>query len=678
MRPRLLQHTSPWWDRLRLSQTARLIVIPSLAGLMTGGAAICFVELIDFVQWLAIGSTDWPLRVLPHLRWYHVFLAPIVGGLIVGPLVHKLSPEAEGHGVPEVIETVMVRGGRMRSRVAVVKSVASALTIGTGGSVGREGPIVQIGAAVGSTIGQLLRLPAEQLRILAACGTAGGIAAVFNAPIAGAFFALEVITRNFAMRAFSPVVLSSVLATVVSRAYFGDHPAFRVQPYELESIVEMGMYVGLGLVCGLVGAMFVRTMDRFESWMSRIPIPRMWHPALGGIALGGLIVLIPNLYGVGYATMDSALSGMLPWHLLALLLPMKIVATSLTIASGGSGGVFLPSLYIGSVAGGLYGVGVHELLPRLSAGSGAYALVGMAGVLAAATHSPITAMLLLIEVTGDYKIILPVMIVVTLATIVGRSVEKDSLYTLKLARQGAAVYRHEDLILRTHTVGQVMKPPSHVFRDDTPIAGVLRYFLEHEAVSLYVIDAQGRLVGTISIHDIKDPEIGELGPLVLAVDVAEPNVLKVSPEDTLADCMDQFVASEQDELPVVRGSGELVGIVSRRNVLRVFNSELLRHVFLDISVREQSAGSVRESLRLGQGLTISRMETPPAFVGRSLREANLRAAFSLTVVAIRHLESEEDELPDPAEPLGEKDVLVVVGSPPDIDRFRTAGCGTAV
>jgi CBS domain-containing protein len=321
---------------------------------------------------------------------------------------------------------------------------------------------------------------------------------------------------------------------------------------------------------------------------------------------------------------------------------------------------------------------VHELLPGLSASSGAYALVGMAGVLAASTHSPITAMILLIEITGDYKIVLPVMIVVTLATIVGRSLKQDSLYTLKLGRSGTAIYRHEDLILRTHTVGQVMKPPSHLLREETPLAEIIRYFLEHEAVFLYVIDADRRLVGTISIHDIKDPEIGELGPLVLAVDVAEPDVPRVSPEDTLADCMDQFVVSEQDELPVVARSGELVGIVTRRNVLRVFNSELLRHVFLDISVREQSTGSVRESLRLGEGLTVARMETPPAFVGRSLREANLRAAFNLTVVAIRHLDEEEDQLPDPAEPLSAVDVLVVVGRLSDVERFRTAARDTTV
>ena len=505
---RLSAVVQSWRLSLGRIQGTKLIVLPCITGVLTGAATIGFVELINLVQWLAIGSTAWPLRVIPHLHWYHVLLVPMIGGAIVGPLVRFFAPEAEGHGVPEVIEAVMMRGGRIRKRVATIKSLASALTIGTGGSVGREGPVVQIGAALGSTLGQLLRLPAEQIKTLAACGAAGGIAAVFNAPIAGAFFALEVITGNFAMPAFSPVILSSVLATVVSRAYFGDHPAFIVQPYKLESVVEIAVYIGLGLFCGIVAAAFVWTIDKLETLAPRLPIPKLWRPAAGGLLLGAMIVPFPYLYGVGYGTMDAALSGTLPWHVLALLIPIKILATSLTLASGGSGGVFLPSLYIGSVAGGLYGVAVHSLLGPQAAGSGAYALVGMAGVLAAATHSPITAMILLFEVTGDYKIILPVMIVVTLATIVGRALKEDSLYTLKLSRQGIALHRREDLIMRSHTVGEVMQPPASVISARTPIGETVQYFLQHEVFNAYVTDAEDRFVGTISIHDIKDPEVG--------------------------------------------------------------------------------------------------------------------------------------------------------------------------
>jgi chloride channel protein, CIC family len=672
---RLVGIVRGWGISLQRVQSLKLVILPSLTGAVTGAATIAFVELLKFVQWLAIGSTGLPLHILPGLAWYHVLIVPALGGLVVGPLVRLLAPEAEGHGVPEVIEAVMLGGGRIRRRVAAVKSIASAVTIGTGGSVGREGPIVQIGAAVGSALGQVLRLPADQLKTLAACGAAGGIAAVFNAPIAGAFFALEVIAGNFAMPAFGPVVLSSVIATVISRAYFGNHPAFVVQPYQLESVAEIGLYLGLGVLCGMVAASFIWVMERFENLAPRVPIPKIWRPAAGGLVLGALILAVPNLYGVGYATMDGALSGKLSWTLLALLLPAKIVATSLTLSSGGSGGVFLPSLYIGSVAGGLYGSVVHALFPHITAGSGAYALVGMAGVLSAATHSPMTAMILLFEVTGDYAIILPVMIVTTLATLVGQAFKRDSLYTLKFSRRGIALHRREDMIMRSHTVREIMRPVSAVIDGRTPISETVQYFLDQEVTSVFVTSPSGNFVGVISIHDIKSPDIRELGPVVVAQDVAAPNVHVVAPENTLADCMDHFVQSENDELPVVEVEGRLVGVVSRRDVLRVYTTELLHHEYVGVAV-SSTEGQGGPRIRLAHGMMLTRVPVPSWLARRSLREANLRATYNLTVVGVRDHGADDDRLPDPTEPLRPDDVLVVVGKTADIDRFRRA-TGTA-
>jgi CIC family chloride channel protein len=668
-----------WRVSLQRLQTTNLILLPCATGVLTGAGTIAFVELINFVQWLAIGSTDWPLRVVAHLPWYRVLLVPLIGGLMVGPLVRFLAPEAEGHGVPEVIEAVAMRGGRIRKRVAAVKSLASALTIGTGGSVGREGPIVQIGAALGSTLAQLLRLPAEQVKTLAACGAAGGIAAVFNAPIAGAFFALEVIVGNFAMPAFGPVILSSVLATVVSRSYFGDHPAFIVQPYELASVVEIGAYVGLGLFCGVVAVAFVWTMDTLDTFMPRLPLPKMWRPAAGGLVLGAMILVLPYLYGVGYGTMDAALSGKLSWQLLALLIPLKIIATSLTLASGGSGGVFLPSLYIGSVTGGLYGIAIDSVLGAWAAGSGAYALVGMAGVLAAATHSPITAVILLFEVSGDYKIILPVMIVATLATMVSRALKDASIYSLKLSRQGIDLQRREEIILRSHTVSEVMGRAKSVLNDRTPVGETVQYFLQHDIFRAYVTDEQDRLVGTISIHDIKDPDVEALGPLVLAREIAESNISCVAPDATFAMCMDTFALGEDDELPVVDPEHRLLGVVTRRDVLRVYGSELLRHQYLGTTSADGEDGGGRRAVRLSPGMTLARIPIPTWLVSCSLRDANLRVAYNLTVVAVQRGGRGEDQLPDPNESLRPEDVLVVVGKPTDIERFRQAtGNGTGI
>lgn len=657
-----------------------MVLLPCVVGVLTAGAAIAFVYLIAGVQWLAIGSTDLPLKVLHQVPTWRVLIAPVLGGLVVGPLVRYLAPEAQGHGVPEVIEAVTTRGGVIRARVATVKSLASALTIGSGGSVGREGPIVQIGAAVGSVVAQALKLPPASTRTLAACGAAGGIAAAFNAPIAGAFFALEVITGNFAMPSFGPVILSSVMATVVSRAYFGDHPAFIVQPYAMQSVYEIPLYVGLGLVCGLVAVVFVRTMNAFEHAAARAPVPREWRPALGGLVLGVMILALPNLYGVGYVTMDGALSGSLAWPLLAILLPAKIVATSLTLASGGSGGVFLPALYLGAIAGGLYGTLVQHLLPAVTAGSGAYALVGMAGVLSAATHSPLTALLLLFEMSGDYKIILPVMLVVTLATSVARSLERESLYSNALVQRGIKLHRREDVIMRSHTVGEVMRPVELTLRDSAPIGDVIAAFLTRGLVRAYVVDDAGKLVGEVSILDIQDPEVRALGNLVNARDLARSEVRAIRSTDTLADTLDELVWEERDELPAVDSGGKLVGAISRRDVLRVYTNELLTEDFLGIADHASdivTPGRPRLSsqVHLQPGLVTARVPVPAEMNGRSLREANLRAAHGLTVVAVRRAAEAVERVPDPSAPLTAGDVLVVVGTSSDIQWFASGKAG---
>ncbi len=647
-----------------------MVLLPCVVGVITAGAAIGFVYLIAGVQKLAIGSTDLPLRVLPHVPWFRVLLAPALGGLVVGPLIHFLAPEAQGHGVPEVIEAVTTRGGQIRPRVAAVKSLASALTIGSGGSVGREGPIVQIGAAVGSSVAQLLKLPSASMRTLAACGAAAGIAAAFNAPIAGAFFALEVITGNFAMPSFGPVILSSVMATVVSRAYFGDHPAFVVQPYALQSAYEIALYAGLGLACGLVAVAFITAMNAFDEAIARVPIPRPLKPAAGGLILGAAVLLLPNLYGVGYATMDGALSGTLPWKLLAVLVPAKIIATSLTLSSGGSGGVFLPSLYLGAIAGGLYGTLIHHLLPGITAGSGAYALVGMGGVLAAATHSPLTALILLFEVSSDYKIILPVMLVSALATLVARSLRDDSLYSHALAKRGIKLHRREDVIMRSHTVGEVMRTPEFVLDQAAPIGDVTAAFLARNLVRGYVVDGDGVLVGEVSILDIQDPEVRALGDLVNARDLAAQNHRAVRARDTLADCLDEFVWDERDELPAVDDAGKLVGIISRRDVLRVYSNELLSEDFLGFTDGASAGQRLRSHVHLAPGAVTDRVLVPSKLVGRSLREADIRAVHRLMVVAVRRAGDPVERLPDPEAPLEAGTTLMVVGSAEDVAAFR--------
>ncbi|HEX5067512.1 MAG TPA: chloride channel protein, partial [Myxococcota bacterium] len=325
------------------------ILIRFLTSVFFGDAA----ELRDLLHgnWLADAGD--PLALARALPWWAVLVIPALGGLVVGPLVTLFPREAKGHGVPEVMEAVALRGGMMRGRTVVLRTLASALSIGSGGSVGREGPIVQIGAALGSFFGQLLRVPPRLLRTIVGCGAAAGIAATFNAPIAGALFAVEVIIGDFAVAQFSPIVISSVVATVLSRWLLGDHPSFEVPAYVLVAPFELVPYALLGVAAGLVGLAFVWLVYLAEDFFERLRVPAWLKPALGGLGVGAIGIAFPQVLGVGYGTITPALQGALAPALLAALLVAKLVATSITVGSGGSGGVFSPSLFLGAMTGGV-------------------------------------------------------------------------------------------------------------------------------------------------------------------------------------------------------------------------------------------------------------------------------------------------------------------------------------
>ena len=391
----------------------------------------------------AAGHASNPL--VAGLGIWFVVLAPVVGGLIYGPLVSRFAPEARGHGVPEVMFAVNRQGGRMRPQVPVVKSLASAVCIGSGGSVGREGPIVQIGSALGSVTGQLMRVSESQLRLLVACGAAGGISATFNAPIAGVFFALELILRNFETRSFGLVVLSSVTADAIGRAVFGSHPFLSLPTFTFSSPLELLLYAGLGVLATGVGLGFIRVLYSGEDIADRLwKGPEWLRPAVGGVLLGLLLLAVPEMYGVGYPVLQNAVSGHYVILVLLGLLVAKVLATSTTIWIGGSGGVFAPSLFMGAMLGSAYGAVAHDLMPHLAASAGAYGLVGMGAVFAACARAPITAVLIIFELTGDYQIILPLMFAIVVATTLSNALTRDTIYTLKLRRRGIDIDAPQD------------------------------------------------------------------------------------------------------------------------------------------------------------------------------------------------------------------------------------------
>jgi len=557
-----------------------MAVLAFAVGIGGGYGAIGFRHLIDFFQSIAYGSSESLLEVVKTLPWYLRILLPALGGMVVGPLVYFGAREAKGHGVPEVMEAVALRNGFIRKRVVVIKSLASAITIGTGGSVGREGPIVQIGSAIGSTIGQLLHVSADRMKILVGCGAAAGIAATFNAPIAGSMFALEIILGDFGLATFSPIIISSVTATAISRHYLGDFPAFLVPQHKMVSFWEFPFYLGLGLFCAVIAVIFIKVLYRTEDIFDELNFPEYLKAIVGGAVLGAMSLLFPHLLGVGYGAIDQALMGLSAWWVLLLLIPFKILATSITIGSGGSGGIFAPSLFLGAMAGSLFGMGVHTLFPELTATPGAYGLVGMAAVVGGTTHGPLTAILIIFEMTGDYKIILPLMTTCIISTVAGRQMMRESIYTLKLIRRGIDIRAGKEVnVLKSIPVKEVMNPNVETLTESLTMEQLADIVSKSKHNSFPVLDEDGNLTGMLSYIDYRDAVFDEnLKDLVVVKELASSKVVTVTLDDNLFDALEKISVRDFSLLPVVDSNNpkKLIGILTRRDIIGAYTRAVVK------------------------------------------------------------------------------------------------------
>jgi len=563
-----------------LNEHVVMMIMAMIVGTLGGYGAVFFRLVIRFFQSLFFGTGG--VTFLDHLTalpWYAKLFSPMIGGLLVGLIIYFFAREAQGPGVSETIEAVAMRGGLIRKRVFLIKILTSAICIGSGGSAGREGPIVQIGSAIGSLFGQITRVSADRMRTLVGCGAAAGIAATFNAPIAGVMFAMEIIIGNYGIATFSPIIVSSVMGTVISRIYLGDYPAFLVPSYTLVSPLELPFYMLLGIVAGLVGVLFITTLYKTEDLFKRLPIPDYAKAAVGGLMVGCIGIFLPHIYGVGYDAIGLALREDLVWYMLVTLIFVKIVATSLTIGSGGSGGVFAPSLFIGAMAGGAFGYLMHLFFPAITAPSGAYCLVGMGAVLAAATHGPMHAILIIFEITGDYKIIVPLMLACITAYLIASQINRESIFTLKLIRRGIDIKAGREVnIMKSLLVRDAMT------RDvvTVPESMHLNRLLEHTFASKYssfpVIDNGGLLSGIVTFQDFKEVVFEEgLGDLVVVKDIAIPDVITITESESLDEALKKIGLKNIEQLPVVDENNprKIVGILSRRDIFSAYNKALI-------------------------------------------------------------------------------------------------------
>ena len=659
-------------QRAGLSDHMFMVLVAMVCGLLGGFGAIGFRALIKWGHHLFWQGGYGVERALA-LPWEWRLLAPAVGGLFVGPMVYYLAREAKGHGVPEVMEAVHEKGGVIRPRVAVVKSLASAICIASGGSVGREGPIVQIGAALSSTIGQFLHVTPRQLRTIVGCGTAAGIAATFNAPIAGALFAVEIILGDFGVTQFSPIVISSVAATVVSRHFLGNFPAFKVPKYELISPYELLPYMVMGLFIGVIAVLFVTLLYGSEDLFDRIPIPEPIKASLGGLMVGAMGIWLPHVFGVGYETINRALVGPVAPGFLLLLLVGKLVATSLTIGSGGSGGVFAPSLFMGAMAGGLFGHGVHHLFPTWTATPGAYSLVAMGAMVAGATHAPITAIIMIFELTNDYTIIPPLMAACVVSTLVATVVKRGSIYTIKLLRRGVEIGGVREInLLRRLTVADIMGREPPVVAGSTPFREVVARLIQGDHSALFVVE-QGRLLGAVSGQGVRAGlylEPDEQGALT-ARDLVEKGIPFLLPDDTLDVAAKLMEQHHLCEMGVVDPGdpGVLLGSLREEDLIRAYNREVARADMCGTLVTDTHAAGRSPMVELVPGYALAVVDPPADALGRGLAEVNFRRRWGVQVVLLYPHSHRDPVVPDPEMRLHPGDRLVVAGPASAVERL---------
>ncbi|GAB4481020.1 MAG: hypothetical protein Kow00124_28320 [Anaerolineae bacterium] len=625
-----------------------MLVTTSLAvGIGTGLGAVVLNYL---VTWITTFCFEWIPRTLPWLGRWGMVIIPAVGGLLVGPLIYFFAREAKGHGVPEVMEAIALKGGRIRPIVVVVKAIASALTIGTGGSVGREGPIVQIGAAAGSTLGQALRLPEERIRNLVACGAAGGIAATFNAPIAGVIFALEVILGELNVGHVGTIVISAVTANTLTRAILGTEYAFPVpEPYTIQSVWEYAFYTVLGVLAALVAVLYVRTLyfteDVFEHGSH---IPGWLQPAVGGALMGVLVLLyplvspalqysdMPQVFGGGYALIAAALSNRVGILAALALIFLKMAATNLTLGSGGSGGIFAPSLFMGAMLGVVVGGVANLLFPGIAAPPGAYALVGMGAVFAGTAHAPITAAIILFELTGDYRIILPLMLTIVIAMLISRRMlEGESIYTLKLKRRGVRLRSGRDVdILEGVTVEEIMQRDPDTVRSDMTITALSDELDRTHHHGIAVVDADGRLWGIVTLTDLDRAVSRNISRRTTVAEIGTPrsHLLVAYPDETIGAVLARLGTRGLGHLPVVSRDhpDRLVGMIGRADIIRAYNIALARRAEIQHRARRMELRNIDGT----EFIEVSVAEDDRA-VGMELRELAACLPDECVLISVR-------------------------------------------
>ena len=547
-----------------------------IVGAAAAYAAIAFRMIADVVATLLYGVSETDLHLVTEsVPLWLVVAGPAAGGLVIGLLCTYVLPGPVPQGVAEVIEANALRNGRMNLKAGISAALVSAGSIGVGASVGREGPIVHLGATLAAFVSKHCHLGPSLGRTLLGCGVSAAIAAAFNAPIAGVFFALEVVIGHYGLGAFSPVVIASVIGTIVTRVHIGDAPAFQLPPQYVSSFFELPAFLLLGIGAGLLAILLIKSIGWVQDAHKRLNVPTWLQPAIGGLLVGLIAVYCPEILGVGYFITDAALNGSLTFDLLLLYAVAKAVATALSLGSRFGGGIISSSLAIGALFGGAFGMIATSLFPELGSATQVYAVIGMGAVAAAAIGAPISTVIMIFELTGDYGVTFALMAAVGLSAVTARQFFGPSFFGWQLARRGVEIEgNRETSLLRSKQVADVMRPNHIQVQPEATIDELKRQFRRSHA-PIFVVDDENRLTGSVSFEDLADCVFD--GESKTAQDLSRKTQTVLTPNDDLATAISRCLSRHEEHIPVVRSreSMEIIGEVRHGDLVQAYNRALL-------------------------------------------------------------------------------------------------------
>jgi len=554
----------------RLSEAHTMLVWAVIVGVLGAFATVAFRHAIELIQWSFTRHTGSFVAMARALPWTIRIWLPAAGGLIAGGFLVVARRSAGKHATSDYMEAITIGDGVVPVWQSVWRSVSSLFTIGCGGSIGREGPMVQLAALAGSVVGRWVHFDPPRLRLLVACGAAAGITSAYSAPIAGAFFVTEIVLGSIAMENFGPVVVSSVVANIMMREFSGYKPPYEMPEFPAIAGPEVLLFVALGFLCGAVAPQFLHLIEASRARFQRLPLPLPVRLGLGGLIVGIISVWTPEVWGNGYSVVNSILHSPWTWSALVVVLACKIVATAATVGSGAVGGVFTPTLFVGATLGSLFGLVVHGWWPHGTSGAFAYAMVGMAAFLAGATQAPLMAILMIFEMTLSYQVVLPLMLSCVVAYFVARAINKTSMYEITLRRHAD---EQERMRLRAAQVRELVKSADTVVRLDASVREMTRVFLEYPVKYLYAIDDAGRFRGVVALKDITSDLLEKRDTATLtAADYLQPEFAVLTPDMPIGVALQRFLAFQGERLPVVASAEEptLLGAVYKTTLLDAY------------------------------------------------------------------------------------------------------------